>query len=169
MIIIVMKHVCYISIGSNLGNRIINCKIAMRKLQHFATIVQASSFYETEPWGYEDNQDYINAVLKLETLLSAENLLSELHNIEIVMGRKPKHKNVTYESRVIDLDILFFDDLIINQDKLIIPHPKLYNRQYVLRPFLDIDPNFICPATNKTIKDIISKCQDTSSICLYTH
>jgi len=164
-----MQYTCYISIGSNLGDRVINCEKAMKKLESFATILSTSSFYETEPWGYEDNQHYINAVLKLETPLSSYDFLYELKMIEISMGRLKKQREVVYESRIIDLDILFFDDIIIHNEKLIIPHPKLHDRQYVLIPFVEIEPNFICPSTNKRIIDLFRQCKDLSRVFLYTH
>jgi len=164
-----MQHTCYISIGTNLGDRIINCEKAMSKLENFSTILSKSSFYETEPWGYEDNQNYINAVLKLKTCLNADDLLSELKMIETSMGRFKKRRGAIYESRIIDLDILFFNNMIINNNSLIIPHPKLYDRQYVLMPFLEIEPNFTCPSVNKKIIDLFKECTDMSSVCLYTH
>ena len=93
--------------------------------------------YEEKLKAYEDNNQYINAVLKLKTQLNHTILLSELKLIEKKMGRKYKNNTVRYETRIIDLDILFFDNLIVNDSKITLPHPKLYNRNYVLKPFFE--------------------------------
>ena len=103
-----MKHICYISIGSNLGDRILNLKTAISKLSSFVIVLETSSFYQTEPWGYEDERDYINAVVKIETHFSPINLLDKLQILEKEMGRH-KNPNYIYVARIIDLDILFFD------------------------------------------------------------
>ena len=164
-----MKHKCHISIGSNLGDRLTNCKCAIEELKKWSSIISVSSFYETEPWGYKDDNNYINMVIKISTSLSPHDLLNKLKIIEVSMGRKKKQKNVLYQARIIDLDILFFDNLIINQTNLIIPHPKLSERKYVLQPFVEIDPHFICPLTNNQMIEIFQKSQDPSRVCLYTH
>ena len=164
-----MKHICYLSIGSNLGDRVLNLKTAILKLSSFASVLGTSPFYETEPWGYEDEHHYINAVLKIETNFSPINLLKHIKIIERTMGRK-KHKNDnTYQARVIDLDILFFDSEIIKIDNLIIPHPKLYHRNYVLRPLCDLTPSLKCPIRNKKVSELLLECDDPSKISLYTH
>ena len=163
-----MSHTCYISIGSNLTDRYINSKIAISKLESFIKILSISSFYETEPWGYQDENFYINCVLKGETSINPVDLLFHLKKIEKEMGRIPDLSN-RYHSRIIDLDILFFDNIIINTDDLIIPHPKLYNRNYVLEPFFEINPDFKCPVRKKKISQILKESKDTSRMCLYTH
>tara|TARA_B100000427_G_scaffold9580_1_gene8271 strand:+ start:201 stop:701 length:501 start_codon:yes stop_codon:yes gene_type:complete len=163
-----MKHNCYISIGSNIGDRVINCRNAIKKISVWANITIVSSFYETEPWGYSDDKYYLNAVFKIETSLSPYELLHKLKVIEQEMGRRKKPDNVVYQARIIDLDILFFDDIIINDIDLIIPHPKLYNRKYVLKPFLEINPDFICPFTKKTLVNILHESLDDSQVNIYT-
>ena len=164
-----MKHICYLSIGSNLGDRALNLKTAILKLSSFASVLGTSSFYETEPWGYEDEHHYINAVLKIETNFSPINLLKNIKIIEKTMGRKKHNNDNTYQARLIDLDILFFDSEIIKLDNLIIPHPKLYHRNYVLRPLCDLTPSFRCPITNKKVSELLLECDDPSKISLYTH
>ena len=163
-----MKHTCYISIGSNIGDRVINFRNAIKKASVCGEITSVSSFYETEPWGYIDDKYYLNAVFKIETDLSPYELLHKLKIIEQEMGRKKKPDDILYQARIIDLDILFFDDMIINNIDLIIPHPKMYNRKYVLKPFLEINPDFICPLTKKTLVNILQESLDDSQVHIYT-
>lgn len=163
-----MKHICYISMGTNLGDRMVNLEKAIFKLSSFVSILKTSSLYETEPWGYKDNNDYLNIVIKIQTNLTPIHLLKKIKNIEKEMGRK-KQKKITYVARIIDLDILFFSSLIINMDHLIIPHPKLYNRNYVLKPLSEIDPEFRCPHTDKKVAELLLECDDDSKIIRYTH
>ena len=108
-----MSHTCYISIGSNLTDRYINSKISISKLESFIKILNISSFYETEPWGYQDENYYINCVLKGETSINPVELLFHLKKIEKEMGRIPNLSN-RYHSRIIDLDILFFGLILEN-------------------------------------------------------
>ena len=162
-----MNHICYISIGSNLGDRIANCEAAILELTSFATLIKVSSFYETEPWGYEDDHYYLNAVIKLHTSFEPKVFLSNIQNIEKKMGRQKNSEIIGYQARIIDLDILYFDRIIYETDNLIIPHPKLYSRKYVLQPLLEIAPQFICPLKGQTILSIFKKCQDRHQISLY--
>ena len=164
-----MNHISYISIGSNLGDRINNCTIAISKLSAFSKVLKQSSFYETESWGYDDSNLYINAVLKIETELSPEKLLNQLQLIEKQMGRTNTQLNDVYESRIIDLDILFFDKVSLNTHQLIIPHMHLYNRNHVLIPFVEIEPNFECPFKKDTISNLLKLCEDNSKVDLYPH
>ncbi len=161
-------HTCYLSIGSNIGNRILNCQKVIQELQSFVTILTKSSFYETEPWGYRDKNYYINSVISTETSLDPYTLLSKIKLIEENMGRPQKSSQILYEARIIDVDILFFDDIIVDTDNLIIPHPKMYNRNYVLMPFFEIHPSFQCPSTNKNITELLHECTDKSEITIYT-
>ena len=164
-----MKHISYISIGSNLGDRINNCIIAITKLSAFSKVLSQSSFYETESWGYYDINLYINAVLKIETELNPEDLLNQLQLIEKQMGRIHARLNDVYESRIIDLDILFFDSVLLQTHQLTIPHIHLYDRNYVLIPFHEIDPHFKCPVKQDTIFNLLKLCQDKRKVNLYPH
>jgi len=162
-----MKHICFLSIGSNLGDRLLNIHAVISRLSSSFHIVDTSSFYHAESWGYKDD-DYINCVLKMETTLSPFVLLQELINIEKQMGRIEK-TTTQYQARRIDLDILFYDNQIIDLDILKVPHPKLYYRNFVLVPFNQIAPNFQCPVTKKNISQLLSECSDESKISIYTH
>ncbi|MBF26179.1 MAG: 2-amino-4-hydroxy-6-hydroxymethyldihydropteridine diphosphokinase [Flavobacteriales bacterium] len=163
-----MNHISYISIGSNLGDRIFNCNTAIKMLANFSIIQKVSSFYETEAWGYDDHCQYINAVLKLKTKLHYKELLKSLQLIENKMGRNKKNNNI-YESRIIDLDILFFDNLIIDEKDIVIPHPQLYYRNFVLKPFFEIAPNFKCPLKKKNIYTLLNISDDKNKVEIYAH
>jgi len=124
---------------------------ALQQLEPEITIITQSQIYETPPWGYTNQPAFLNQVILANTSLSAQDLLSRLKNIEQDMGRKP---NFRYGPRVIDLDILFFNDEVIQDDNLVIPHPELTNRTFVLIPMREIAPNFEHPVQKKTIKEL---------------
>tara|TARA_Y100000994_G_scaffold232554_1_gene219866 strand:- start:194 stop:685 length:492 start_codon:yes stop_codon:yes gene_type:complete len=163
-----MNHIAYISVGSNLKDRIHNCKNAIDQIGLFSKILLSSSFYETESWGYEDENLFINSVIKIETTLSPSQLLNNLQLIEQKYGRI-KNINNNYEARIIDLDILFFDKIILNSNDLVIPHMHLYDRNFVLIPFNEIDPEFLCPSRKLKIFKLLQICQDKSKVYIYPH
>lgn len=142
-----------IGLGSNLGNRVLFLCNALKELNEFAgELLAVSSFYETEPVGVTcDHHAYVNAACLIETLLLPEDLLAICNRIEIQFGRLNKHD---YHPRFLDLDILFFDNKVIEIDGFTLPHPRLNERWFVLRPLLDIIPNFIHPVSHKTVKEL---------------
>lgn len=149
----------YFSLGSNLGDR----KIALEKAifyieKHIGKIIKKSTIYESEPWGVDYKEKYLNQVLLCQTILSPESVLDEILKTEKVIGRKKRE--VKYESRIIDIDILFFDNQCINIKSLIIPHPLLHKRKFVLVPFNEINNKFIHPVFNKSIKQLLDECPD---------
>ena len=146
-----MRHVAYLSIGTNLGDRMKNIEICINNISEKSNILQMSSVYETEPWGYEDDNKYLNLVVKITTDFYALELLQSLKFIEKNMGRKESTSSAMYSSRIIDIDILFFNRDIINEKILVVPHPQLYFRNYVLEPFSEINDDFICPVTHQSI------------------
>tara|TARA_Y100001954_G_C15809553_1_gene604412 strand:+ start:1791 stop:2285 length:495 start_codon:yes stop_codon:yes gene_type:complete len=164
-----MHHICYVSVGSNMGNKVLNCQTAFQHIGHLANIQDISSFYHTEPWGYIDESYYINVVLKLRIFITPHKLLHEFKKIEKLMGRLYAKSNSEYEARIIDLDILFFDNFIIDDDNLCIPHPRLYFRNFVLKPLAEIAPDLICPLKNKSILKILEESKDNCIVKLYTH
>jgi 2-amino-4-hydroxy-6-hydroxymethyldihydropteridine diphosphokinase len=142
----------YIGIGSNIGNRQENCREAVRMLAENGLIVrQQSSLVETEPWGVADQSRFINMAVEVETDATPEQLLVILKKIEENMGRT---NAIRWGPRVIDLDILFYDDLILDADGLIIPHPLLHERNFVLIPLAEIAPKKIHPRLNKTVHEL---------------
>ena len=136
--------VIYLGLGSNLGDRHENIKRALSLIsERVGEILALSSFYETEPWGYDSPNSYINAAVKVETQLPPEELLSITQEIERETGRNKKTSCGEYHDRTIDIDILLYDDLKIQTPELTIPHPLMHQRQFVLQPLSEIVPNIV--------------------------
>lgn len=156
-------HHVYLGLGSNLGNRKSNLEEAIKQISKFATIKKTSSTYETEPWGLKDQPKFLNQVIFVESILGPNELLLHLKKIEQQMGRR---KSVRFGPRLIDLDILFYDDYKMNTPKLTIPHPHLTERAFVLVPLAEIAPKLTHPLYHKTIEVLLQNV-DQSSILLY--
>lgn len=158
-----MKNVAHIGVGSNLGDKIKNCKEAIDEVSRFEgnLIKESSSFYRTEPWGKEDQDWFINCVIKLDTPLSAYRLLKILQDIEIRFKRK---RGDRWSSRTIDLDILFFNDEIVNTKYLQIPHPLIQERRFVMIPLNEVSPEWIHPLFNKSIKELLDETGDEKEV-----
>lgn len=151
----------YLLLGSNLGNRKYTIDSAVNKIKEQAgVIITTSSIYETEPWGTNASLSFYNQIIVIKTLLSAKRLLTVLLNIEKQLGRiRTEVKN---DPRTIDIDILFFNDDIISQQDLEIPHPRIHLRRFVLEPLKEIAPLFIHPVLNKSINELLDECNDDS-------
>jgi 2-amino-4-hydroxy-6-hydroxymethyldihydropteridine diphosphokinase len=149
-----MGHIAYIGIGSNLGDKVAQCARAITEIlrvdQH--KLLAKSSLFKTKPIGYTSQDCFINGVIKIETDLDPLELLQALKNIECQLGRKETFR---WGPRVIDLDILFFDEKEIQVDQLQIPHPHLQERQFVLIPLAEIDRNLIHPVLKKSIGELL--------------
>jgi 2-amino-4-hydroxy-6-hydroxymethyldihydropteridine diphosphokinase len=156
-------HYVYLGLGSNLGDRRSNLEESIKQISEFAVIKKSSSIYETEPWGLKDQPKFLNQVILVETKLAPKELLSRLKTIEQIMGRK---KTVLYGPRLIDLDILFFDDLMMKTFNLIIPHPHITERAFVLVPLAEIAPDMIHLQYQQTITELL-KAVDKSSVARY--
>ena len=140
-------------LGSNLGDREKNLNQAIQFIEErIGTIIARSAFISTASWGYESENLFLNAAILCHTLLSPNEVLRQLQEIEIEMGRV--HTKEEYEDRIIDLDILFDDDLIINSQKLTIPHPYIQQRLFVLIPLMEIASDFIHPQLNQSIEQL---------------
>ncbi|RJQ53523.1 MAG: 2-amino-4-hydroxy-6-hydroxymethyldihydropteridine diphosphokinase [Nitrospiraceae bacterium] len=145
-------HTAYIGIGSNLGNRDDNCERAIRLLiENSVTVTKRSSMAETEPWGVREQPKFINMAVETETALSPQELLRLLKKIEEDVGRLPTSR---WGPRIIDLDILLYDDLIMETPGLVVPHPNIAEREFVLKPLAEIAPEKIHPVLKKSIKDL---------------
>jgi 2-amino-4-hydroxy-6-hydroxymethyldihydropteridine diphosphokinase len=155
-----MEHTVYIALGTNLGDRLANLHAALRSLPTAVTVIDESPVYETPPWGYEDQPAFLNMVVKTETELEPEALLTYLKQIEAELGRE---KSVRWGPRLIDLDILFYDDLVIDTPPLVIPHPRLHERAFVLVPLANIAPNLNHPVLHKKIRGLLTEI-DTQGI-----
>lgn len=154
----------YISVGSNLGDRLeyINRALKMLNEQEDIKVTRISSFYETEPVGYEEQGKFINAAFALETKLQPGELLGLLQSIESALNRVRTRR---WGPRTIDLDILFYDDLILNDPDLTLPHPRLTERAFVLIPLAEIAPLLVHPVTGKTISYHLEALDDRSGVC----
>ncbi|MBI5666039.1 MAG: 2-amino-4-hydroxy-6-hydroxymethyldihydropteridine diphosphokinase [Nitrospirae bacterium] len=145
----------YIGIGSNLGSREDNCKAAVRHLiDNGIKVLKLSSMIETEPWGVKDQPKFINMAVKVETGLGPEELLLLLKQIEAEIGRR---QTIHWGPRVIDLDILLYDDLVLKTPELEIPHPGISERYFVLKPLSDIAPEIIHPVIKKSIEELLNE------------
>jgi len=145
--------IAYIAIGSNLGDRIANVKKAVLRAadEVKATLVFMSSFYETEPWGIKEQPAFVNAVMGVETELPPAALLAHLKSVEAGMGRQETER---WGPRVIDLDIIFYGGLVMDEKGLKIPHPAAHERAFVMVPLAEIAPDFIHPVIGKSAADI---------------
>lgn len=146
-------NIAYLGLGSNLNNPSaqLNEAIKTLKLSYNIQVLKISSFYQTKPWGVINQPDFINAVIKISTDLAPDNLLNLINNIEENQGRIREQK---WGPRIIDIDILLYDQQIINSEKLTIPHQELKNRKFVLEPLIEIEPDLILPC-GSNLKDLL--------------
>lgn len=158
-----MDHIVYLALGSNMGNRLANLKAAINNLTPQLTIKNKSSVYDTPPWGFTEQVAFLNQVIVAKTYLTPQALLGHLKRLETALGRVPNFQN---GPRLIDIDILFFDDLVLDTPLLVIPHPRLHERAFVLTPLAEIAPELIHPVLNKPIHALL-KGMDRSDIKLF--
>ncbi len=153
-----MVNITYLLLGSNLGNKKKNLEDAILHLRALAgQITQASSIYETLPWGVSRQPIYYNQVIVLETDLTPQALLQIIHTIEKNMGRE---RRTRYEARMIDIDILYYNDLVLETESLIIPHPQMAHRRFTLVPLAEIAPFFNHPVLHSTNGELLQLCED---------
>lgn len=157
----------YLSLGSNLGDRKKNILNAVGQLEaNFNQKVTISPFYESKALGFESKQNFLNICAKTKTKISPQELLNIIHEIEKKLGRI-RVKNSGYVDRIIDIDILFYGQTVINKKNLKIPHPKIYERKFVLIPLQDIAKDLVDPNTSHHIESLIKACNDRSNLILY--
>ncbi|MFA4875684.1 MAG: 2-amino-4-hydroxy-6-hydroxymethyldihydropteridine diphosphokinase [bacterium] len=156
-----MSVIAYIGLGSNIGDKTANCQTAVERLAEAGRIIGVSSFYYTEPVGYKEQEDFINAVATLETHRSPVELLSICHAIEDRLGRR---RTVRWGPRTVDLDILLYGDLVVNRLDLVIPHPLMAVRRFVLAPLVEIAPAVMHPVLNKTMIQLLSELQTSHTV-----
>jgi 2-amino-4-hydroxy-6-hydroxymethyldihydropteridine diphosphokinase len=159
-----MDHIVYLALGSNMGNRLANLKAAVNNLTPQMAVKDKSSVYETPPWGFTEQARFLNQVLMVNTYLKPQALLGHLTRLEIALGRVPNFQN---GPRLIDIDILFYDDLVLDTSPLVIPHPRLHERAFVLVPLAEIAPDFIHPVLGRPIHELLDEV-DRSDIKLYS-
>ena len=149
-------------LGSNLGDRRVNIARAIQMIEEsIGPIIASSSFYETEAWGNTEQEDFINLALEVEHYKTPNQLLDIVNDIEDKLGRVRREK---WEERLIDIDIIFVEDIIIDTQKLTIPHKWMEQRNFVLYPMVEIAAEFVHPLLNKTVEKLLEECTDTSKI-----
>lgn len=154
-----LPAIVFLSLGSNVGDKGKNLVDAMNHIRklHETVLIQSSEIWKTEAWGNRNQDDFMNCAVKIETKLFAEELMEKLGAIEMKMGRTKTEK---WGPRIIDIDILFYSDQILETKTLIIPHPEIQNRKFVLVPLNDICPEFIHPVLQKNILTLLAECND---------
>jgi 2-amino-4-hydroxy-6-hydroxymethyldihydropteridine diphosphokinase len=157
-----MKRV-YLGLGTNLGDREKNLQIALEKIhENIGSVIVSSSLYETDPWGFTSENKFLNMAAEVKTELTPSGILGRILMIETLMGRTREGKG--YKSRIIDIDILFYDSRIINKNVLQVPHPGITDRRFVLEPLCEIAPDLIHPVLKKNIRELLEECKDTTVV-----
>jgi 2-amino-4-hydroxy-6-hydroxymethyldihydropteridine diphosphokinase len=152
-----MEGGIFLLLGSNLGDRLRNLSEARNKI---GSVVKSSPVYTTAAWGNTSQPDFLNQVVEINSRLFPEELLRSILDIEAAMGRKREEK---WGSRIIDIDILFYQDIILKTPDLVIPHPEMQNRRFVLVPLHDVT-NKVHPVLNKTVGQLLKECKDTLEV-----
>jgi 2-amino-4-hydroxy-6-hydroxymethyldihydropteridine diphosphokinase len=148
-----MEHIVYLALGSNMGMRLANLKNAVNSFTPQMHVRAKSAVYETPPWGFKEQPPFLNQVVKVETYLQPEALLQHLKRLEVALGREPNFQN---GPRLIDIDILFYDDLILDSPTVQIPHPRMHERAFVLAPLADLAPDLVHPALGKSVSELLA-------------
>ena len=163
-----MTRFSFILLGSNMGDREVVLDNAIKEIEkRCGRIVNKSSLYESEPWGFDTDLYFLNQAIAVETELEPHDLLKELLTIEAELGRRRNENYIGYESRPIDLDIIYIDDMINNDDDLILPHPRMHLRRFVLVPLSEISPDFVHPILRERNSTLLDRCEDQSEVRLY--
>ena len=160
-------NIVYLLLGSNLNDRSATLNLARAAISSgIGSITNESSIYESEPWGFHSEQLFLNQVIRIETNFKPLHILREILKIENKLGRK-RADNKGYKSRAIDIDILFYNNEIIKEDNLIIPHPKIPERMFTLLPLSELDQSMIHPGSLKSIEELITDCKDPLNVYPY--
>lgn len=163
-----MTRFSFILLGSNMGDREVVLDNAIKEIEkRCGRIVNKSSLYESEPWGFDTDLYFLNQAIAVETELEPHDLLKELLTIEAELGRRRNENHIGYESRPIDLDIIYIDDMINDDEDLILPHPRMHLRRFVLVPLSEISPDFVHPILRESNSTLLDRCEDQSEVRLY--
>jgi 2-amino-4-hydroxy-6-hydroxymethyldihydropteridine diphosphokinase len=149
-----MSHLVYLALGTNLGDRLANLTSAIQALPPTVQPLAASRVYEPPPWGYVDLPAFLNQVIQAQTELAPLDLLAWLKRLETELGRQP---GLRYGPRLIDLDILLYDDLQLETPALTVPHPRLSERAFVLAPLADLAPDLRPPGMDQTVRELLAR------------
>lgn len=160
MAILEMDHIAYLSIGSNMGDRPQNCCQGIQILcsDDRISLIAQSPFYETEPVGYTDQEWFLNGVFKIQTDLAPLDLMFKTQAVQKRVGRRPG--GIRFGPRILDLDIIFYDDYILDSPQLTIPHKRMHKRRFVLQPICDIDPDIMHPVLRQKVKRLLDQLED---------
>lgn len=154
-------HEVFLGIGGNIGNKYSNFNKAYKLIETtLGEIIRQSSIYESPPWGFDADENFWNQVLLIETIHSPLKLLDKIKKIQSLFKRKQVRE--TYASREMDIDILYYDKIIMESDILVIPHNQIQNRLFVLVPLAEIAPRFVHPLLGMTTIELIDECKDSS-------
>lgn len=146
----------YLGLGTNLGDKEANLKAAVEEInKRVGKVISLSACHVTEPWGFKSENAFLNAVCKIHTSLSPKEVLYQTQSIEKDLGRLKKSVNGNYSDRLIDIDILLYDDLILNTPDLTLPHPLMHRRAFVMQPLAEIAPETVHPVLHRTIQDLL--------------
>jgi 2-amino-4-hydroxy-6-hydroxymethyldihydropteridine diphosphokinase len=158
--------IIFLGIGTNLGDRKDNLEQAVKRIEeHIGPVMKCSSVYETEPWGFKAENQFLNMVVKVGTKLAPSGLLGRVLMIEALLGRVRGKER--YSSRIIDIDILLYEGLIINEESLKVPHPLMPERKFVLVPLCEIASEMMHPVLKKTFGELLEMCVDKSAVRQY--
>jgi len=156
--------VVYLSLGSNMGDKEDNIRKALKLIEDVDEIRKVSPLYQTEPMGFKNQSYFLNCVIEVQTNSNPEQMLLFLKSIEQKLGRINTVKN---GPRIIDIDILLYDDFCIETDDIVIPHPRLHERLFVLIPLMDVNPDVIHPLLKKTVRELYDAIQHEEMVTLY--
>ena len=161
-----VQNIAYLLLGTNLGSRNKNLSAAIDKIGDKSLILSKSAIYSTAAWGLEDQADFLNQVVCVKTSLNSLELLEDVLDIEQKLGRERIQK---WGSRIIDIDILYFNDEIVEIPKLIIPHPHIQDRKFVLVPLVEMIPDYVHPKLKKTNVELLNECSDSLEVKINTN
>lgn len=154
-------HRVYISLGTNLGDKERNLRLALKHIEEqIGKVVSLSAFYATAPWGFTSDNSFLNAAACVETRLLPLDVLERTQSVERRLGRKQKSLNGAYKDRLIDIDLLLYDDWVVSDvspsgARLTLPHPLMAERDFVLRPLAEIAPQLLHPVLGKTVRELL--------------
>lgn len=160
--------IAYLCLGTNSGDRarLVEQAVNFLNLADGIKIIRTSALYETEPWGVKEQNWFLNIAVEIKTSLSPQDLMVKCLNIEQMLGRN-REKETRWGERPIDIDIIFYDNALIDSQILTLPHPRMHLRAFVLVPLLELVPDFVHPVLNKTISQIYDELADVEDVCLY--